>query len=212
MALIIERMADFVVLDPQVLGSGPIYDVLVACIQPRPIAFVSTLDKEGRPNLAPFSFFMPGGGTPASLAFSVSLAAGGRRKDTLSNIEATGEFVVNIVTRSMAQGMNATSFTFPHGESEWGAGGFTPMPSDVVKPFRVGESPAQFECRLFKVVDHGVAPGSAIYVIGEIVRMHVSESLWVDGTIGDVRPISRLGGQIYLDTANGERFQMDRPK
>ncbi len=184
---------------------------MVGCIQPRPIAFVSTLDSQGRANLAPFSFFMPGGSNPPSLAFSVTLGSSGRRKDTLRNIEATGEFVVNIVTREMAEGMNATSFSFPHGESEWPVTGFSEIESDLVRPFRVAESPAQFECSLFQIVDHGVESGSAVYVIGEVRRVHILAELWDDGMLTEIHPIARLGGAQYLDTAHGTRFELKRP-
>lgn len=207
-------MPEFVALDPLKLPSGQVYDVMVAGIQPRPIAFVSTIDPEGTPNLAPFSFFMPGGSNPPSLAISVTLASGGRRKDTLRNIEATGEFVVNLVVRSMAGGMNATSFSFPPEESEWGSGGFTPVPSELVAPPRVGESPMHLECRLFRVVPHGDAAGSACYILGEIVMIHVASQLWEDGRLDpmEIKPISRLGGPNYLDTEAMERFSMERPR
>lgn len=205
-------MPEFVGLDPQTVDSGTMYDVLVTCIQPRPIAFVSTLDGEGKANLAPFSFFMPGGANPASLAFSVTLASNGRRKDTLRNIEATGEFVVNIVTRGMADGMNATSFSYPHGESEWPIAGFTPLVSEMVGPFRVGESPAQFECRVYRIIDHGTSSGAAVYVIGEVLKVHVLANLWSNGELKDLYPIARLDGPGYLDTATNSRFQMDRPQ
>lgn len=206
-------MAPFLALDPSRMSVGEVYDVLVAGIQPRPIAFVSTLDESGRPNLAPFSFFMPGGANPPSLVVSVTLGAEGRRKDTLRNIEATGEFVVNVVVRAMAEGMNATSFAFPHGSSEWEPGGFSALPSEVVAPPRVAESPLQFECRRFEILQHGEGSGSACYIVGEVVRMHVSQEIWLDGAIdpGALRPISRLGGPNYLDTDAMERFSMDRP-
>lgn len=206
-------MPEFVTLDPQRMSSAEAYDVLVASVQPRPIAFVSTLDGEGRPNLAPFSFFMPGGSSPPSLVVSVTLGAAGRRKDTLRNVEATHEFVVNIVVRSMAEGMNATSFSFPPGDSEWEPGGFTAVPSELVAPPRVEESPVQFECKLFQVVQHGESSGSACYIIGEVVRMHVNSELWSESGIdpATLRPISRLGGPHYLDTDALERFTMERP-
>jgi flavin reductase (DIM6/NTAB) family NADH-FMN oxidoreductase RutF len=203
----------FISLDPAAMTPKQVYDVLVGTIQPRPIAFVSTICAGGAENLAPFSFFMVGGSNPPSLMYSPSLNAKGMAKHSLTNVEETGEFVVNIVTRSMAEGMNATSFDYPPGFSEWQIAGLTPLASEVVRPSRVAESPAQFECKVFEIVRHGSGPSAANYVIGEVVRMHIRDELWTGEGLqqGALRPISRLGGPEYLDTANLEIFQMTRP-
>ncbi|HVL37907.1 MAG TPA: flavin reductase family protein [Fimbriimonadaceae bacterium] len=206
-------MRTFASLDPQELAPRKIYEVLVGCIQPRPIAFVSTVSRDGKPNLAPFSFFVAGGASPASLVYSASLNARGEPKDSLRNVEETREFVVNIVTRAMAEGMNATSPEFGPEFDEWSVSGFRPLASDCVRPARVAESPAQFECRLFQVLRHGDGPSAAAYVVGEVVRIHVAHEAW-DGQsllLDQVRPIARLGGSEYLDTASGEIFTMPRP-
>lgn len=202
----------FATLDFESLGSGQAYDILTATIHPRPIAFVSTESKIGHPNLSPFSFFMAGGSNPISLAFSPSVGSHGE-KDTLSNIRETGEFVVNLVHRQMAEQMNATSERFPPEVSEFEVAGLTGLPSLRVKPWRVAESKVQFECRLFQVVDHGDGPGAARYVIGEVLVAHVSDSIWDGSRVidGDWRPISRMGGPNYLDSSALEYFQMVRP-
>ncbi len=206
-------MDTFTTLIPSELRPSDTYDLMVSTIQPRPIAFVSTLDPLGRPNLAPFSFFMPGGANPPSLALSINLGTAGRRKDTLANIETTKEFVVNLVVRAMASGMNQASFSFPAGESEWPATGFTQLPSAMVAPPRVSESPAHYECRLFEIIHHGTESGAACYVIGEVVAIHIRSALWNGQLIPDaLRPIARLGGPMYLDTESLERFSMERPK
>lgn len=206
-------MDTFKTLLPSELSTAEVYDLMVSTIQPRPIAFVSTLDPDGRANLAPFSFFMPGGANPPSLALSINLGSAGRRKDTLANIETTKEFVVNLVVRAMAPGMNQTSFSFPAGESEWPASGFTQVPSAAVSPPRVAESPIHYECRLYEIVHHGTESGAACYVIGEVVAMHVRSALWSDHLDPDsIQPLARLGGPMYLDTATLERFMMERPK
>lgn len=206
-------MGEFHSLAAADLSSNQLYDILTFAIQPRPIAFVSTLGPDGVANLAPFSFFMPGGASPPSLAMSINRAGGGRRKDTLRNIEATGEFVVNAVVRAMADGMNSTSFAFPSGHSEWEPSGFTPIPSELVAPPRVAESPFQFECRLFQIVEHGESAGAAVYVIGEIVRIHIAAELWSESGViaGDFAPLSRLDGSRYLDLASLEVFPLERP-
>lgn len=203
----------FASVSPSDLTPRQLYDVLVSAVQPRPIALVSSINTEGRVNLAPFSFFMVGGSNPPSLMFSPALNAKGEAKDSLRNVEDTGEFVVNLVTRHMADAMNAASYEYPAGFDEWQVARLTPMPSEVVRPSRVQESPIQFECRLFQVVRHGNGPTSANYVIGEVVRMHVLETLWSGTGIiqGSFRPISRMGGPEYLDTHALEIFSMPRP-
>src|SRR5688500_18521904 len=130
----------FVSIEPGSLTPRQMYDLLVGVIQPRPIAFVSTMSSGGQENLAPFSFFMAGGANPPSLMYSPSLNAKGEPKDSLRNVEETGEFVVNIVTRTLADAMNATSFDYPASFSEWVVSGLTPMESEVVRPRRVMES------------------------------------------------------------------------
>jgi flavin reductase (DIM6/NTAB) family NADH-FMN oxidoreductase RutF len=206
-------MGDFYSVGSADLTASQLYDILTLAIQPRPIAFVSTLGPDGVANLAPFSFFMPGGANPPSLALSINRGAGGRRKDTLKNIEATGEFVVNMVIRTMADGMNACSFAYPSDVSEWDPAGFTPVPSVVVAPPRVAESPIQLECRLYQVVEHGTGAGAAVYVIGEIVWLHLDAALWsADGVAAEMfRPLSRLGGAHYLDMDALEVFELRRP-
>jgi flavin reductase (DIM6/NTAB) family NADH-FMN oxidoreductase RutF len=202
---------DFVTLDFQSLPSGQAYDVLVATIHPRPIAFVSSVSFSGHLNLAPFSFFMPGGSNPPSLAFSPSIGPQGE-KDTLRNIRETGEFVVNLVHREMGQRMNLTSKGYPHEISEWEVSGFTPIASVKVQPPRVKESLVHFECRLHSVIEHGDGVGAARYVVGEVLLAHLAEDVW-NGRIVDerVRPIARMGGPKYLDTASLEFFEMLRP-
>ncbi len=196
---------------PEDLTSGQIYDFMAGFIVPRPIALVSTIDEEGRPNLAPFSYFMPGGVNPPSLALCTIRAQQGKVKDTGSNIEATGEFVVNLVHRNIAAGMNETAAGLPRGESEWALGGFTPLPSLVVKPDRAAESLVQFECRLFELVSHGEEAGAGLFIIGTIAAIHVSKSLMGSDQLQPLPAIARLGGNSYLDLDGGKVFELPRP-
>lgn len=184
---------------------------MAGLIVPRPIAFVSTLSRSRGPNLAPFSYFMPGGVQPPSLAFCPTRGADGDPKDTLKNIEESGEFVVNLVTREMADGMNNAAASHPHGVSEWPYSGFTPVPSLKVAPSRVGESPVQFECRLHQIVLHGEGPFGSCYVIGEVLAMHVHDALLENGPPSTFAPIARLGGAGYLDVNGGKLFDLPRP-
>lgn len=204
--------ADFTTLNFADMSNIAAYDILVATVQPRPIAFVSSISAAGHLNLAPFSFFMIGGSNPPSLAFSPGLTSRGP-KDTLRNVEETGEFVVNLVHREMAESMNLTSKGYAYGVSEWDISGFTPLPSIRVKPPRVAESLVHLECRLFQVVAHGEGSGAARYVIGEVIAAHLSPELW-DGekVIEDrVRPLARMGGPNYLDSDALEIFSLERP-
>ncbi len=194
------------------MAAGPVYDLLTALVVPRPIAFVSSLSQDGTRNLAPFSFFMVGGVTPPSLMVCPVLGREGAPKDTLRFIRETGEFVVNLVTRQMAEQMNQTSAYFPPEVDEWQVSGFTPLPSERIKPERVAESPAHFECLLHEIVMHGDESGSAAYVIAEILVAHISEEILEDGRVTGFQPISRLGGADYLDLACGKVFQLPRPK
>jgi len=167
----------------------------------------------GVPNLGPYSFFMVGGANPASLVYSPTINVRGHKKHSLKNVEETGEFVVNTVTREMAEGMNASSFEFPDAYDEWQVCGFEPVPSEIVRPARVGESPVQFECKLFEIVQHGTDVGAACYVIGEVVKIHVREEVWDGRAIDPAKyhPIARLGGPNYLDTSSLELFSLERP-
>jgi flavin reductase (DIM6/NTAB) family NADH-FMN oxidoreductase RutF len=190
------------------LTSSDAYDLLTSLVVPRPIAFVSTVSGEGVPNLAPFSFFTLGGVHPASLLFSATTNVDGSEKVTLQNVLATGEFVVNTVHREMFEGMGNAAAPPDPGLPKWERSGFAQMPSLQVRPPRIAESLAQFECRVHQVVRHGEGAGAARYVIGEVLVAHVSEQLFESGRLSPrrVRAIARLGGRTYLDT-HGEPFE-----
>jgi flavin reductase (DIM6/NTAB) family NADH-FMN oxidoreductase RutF len=196
-------------IDPTEISDSERYRILVNAIVPRPIALVSTVSAAGAPNLAPFSFFQAGGNNPLSIALSVTLDKSSTQKDTLRNVSDTREFCVNVVTRQMAQAMNAASKALPPDESEWEVVAFKGVPSSMIKPMRVAESPAQLECRLFEIVAHGTGRGAANYIIGEVVFMHVEEA--VDSGSEVLPLIGRLGGKKYVDIGALEVFEMQRP-
>lgn len=195
-------------INPNELSASQIYHLLVNLITPRPIAFVSTLSSSGVPNLAPFSYFQLGGSNPPSICFSPTLDAQAHEKDTLNNLKANGEFVVNLVNRKMAEEMNRTSLRLDPDESEWAETKFTKAPSIVIAPPRVLESPAQLECRVFTIIQHGDGPGAANYVIGEVVWVHLADS---DLPLEQIRTLGRMGGSLYVDTAIPELFTLVRP-
>lgn len=187
---------------------------LTPLIAPRPIALVSSLSADGAGNLAPFSFFAMGGGNPQSVAFCPVADREGNPKDTLRNVRATGEFVINIVSRAMAERVNAASAPFAPDVDEFDMTGFTRVPSTVVRPPRVLESPAQLECKVFEIVTHGSGPQHSNWVIGEVLVLHVDE--WVIGADGlpdtaRVNPAARMGRQEWAHVTAGNMFALERP-
>jgi flavin reductase (DIM6/NTAB) family NADH-FMN oxidoreductase RutF len=204
-------------LDPAQIAPNEIYKLMIGMIVPRPIAFVSTVDAAGIRNLAPFSYFTACSSNPPVVCFCTAVRTGPRPyKDTLLNVEATGEFVVNIVSEDIAAQMNLTSADVPPEIDEFELSGLTPIASDLVKPPRVAESNVQMECRLHQIVRVSDQPGGGILVLGEVLRFHVIESLLDDQKSGyKIDPdkhnaIGRMGGPVYTRTR--DRFEMQRPK
>jgi flavin reductase (DIM6/NTAB) family NADH-FMN oxidoreductase RutF len=192
--------AKMTTIDLSALDSRDAYRLMIDCIVPRPIAFVSTVSPEGIGNLAPFSFFNGIGSAPPSLVFAAGRKRDGSKKDTLINVEATKQFVVNLVSEAMAEPMHQTSAAYPYGVDEMKKVGLTPLPSVRVKPARVKESPVQMECELYSTVDvGGEEPGSATLVIGKILLIHVTNSAYKNGRVDveKIQPLSRLGGDSY---------------
>ena len=163
------------------------YLLMVASAVPRPIAFVSSLGADGRGNLAPFSYFTLGGANPPSCVVCPLNNRVGEEKDTLQNIREAGEYVINIVTSTMAEKMNQSSYPYERGDDEFDRVGFTRLASDMVKPPRVAESPIQFECRLFKLVQHGEGALASNYIIGEILKAHVAEDVMTEGAVDNTK-------------------------
>ena len=200
------------IIDPAATEPRNIYKLMVGAIVPRPIAFVSTISAEGILNLAPFSYFTAASSNPPAVCFCTSIRRDGTKKDTLRNIEATGEFVVNVVSEEFAPQMNACSAEFPPEVDEFAASGLTPIPSDLVKPPRVGESHIHMECRLLQVVHVSPKPLGGSLVIGEVLRFHVDDAIAGDYVIDadKLRPIGRMSGPTYTRTT--DRFDLERPK
>ena len=174
------------------------YTIMSACIVPRPIAFVSTVSIDGVPNLAPFSYF--NGVTSAPPTLSIAIARKSRdsgKKDTLSNILDTGEFVVNIVNTDMVKAMNSTARDFPPEINEFEEAGFTELPALKVKAPLVKESPIKMECILYKSIEiGGLQAGSGFLIIGEIILFHIADEIMDEGKINIQKlvPLGRLSG------------------
>ncbi len=197
------------IIDPQSFDG--FNRVLTGVVVPRPIAFVSTMSKDGLINLAPYSFFNAVAYDPPTIVFSSSRQAGDKRKDTLTHIEETGEFVVNIVVDDIAEAMNRTAAEYPSEVSEFEIAGLTPAPSERVKPPRVAESPVNMECRLLQVVPLGQGDHQHGLVIGQIVLMHIRDDI-IDGhriNHQRLKPTGRLAGSMYCHTS--DVFEMVRP-
>ena len=197
------------IIDPQSFDG--FNRVLTGVVVPRPIAFVSTMSKDGLINLAPYSFFNAVAYDPPTIVFSSSRQAGDKRKDTLTHIEETGEFVVNIVVDDIAEAMNRTAAEYPSEVSEFEIAGLTPAPSQKVKPPRVAESPVNMECRLLQVVPLGQGDHQHGLVIGQIVLMHIRDDI-IDGhriNHQRLKPTGRLAGSMYCHTS--DVFEMVRP-
>ena len=202
------------IIDPTPETAGNIYKLLTGAVVPRPIAFVSTINAEGRPNLAAFSFFTVISANPPVVCFSPMVrSSDGKRKDTLNNIEQTREFVVNIVSEDFAAQMNQTAPEFPPEVNEFEVSGLTPIPSDLVKPPRVKESRIQMECRLHQVIHVSDKPLGGSLVMGEVVRFHLADELEIESLRIDpskLHAIGRMGGPTYARTT--DLFDLQRPK
>lgn len=193
-------------------GHGLPHDPLNAIIGPRPIGWIASLDGEGRQNLAPYSFFNCFNYRPPVIGFASS-----GWKDSVRNICETKEFVWNLTTRSLAERMNETSASVPHGEDEFVRAGLTPAASRLVKAPRVAESPVNFECRLSQCIQLTTAEGAPLnswLVLGEVVAIHIDESLLEDGIYqtAKAQPVLRAGGPTaYYTVTDAQRFDMRRP-
>ena len=193
-------------------GHGLPHDPLNAIVGPRPIGWIASCDTEGRPNLAPYSFFNCFNYHPPIIGFAST-----GWKDSVHNIVETGEFVWNLTTRELASAMNETSASLPHGEDEFLRAGLTKTESRVVKVPRVAQSPVNFECRLSQCIQLTAANGDSIdtwLVLGEVVGIHIDESLLQDGIYqtAKAQPVLRAGGPTaYFAIGEDQRFDLVRP-
>lgn len=199
-------------IDPETLAARDRYLLLIAAIQPRPIAWVSTISPEGVFNLAPFSFFTGIAANPMTLCFAPVNDRHGKKKDTLVNIETTRQFVVNLANEANAEKMNQTSAPYPYGVSEFEKAGLTALPSAKVKPPRVAESPVAMECELVQIVRLGEGPLAGNLIIGKVVHFHCDDRIWNDGKIRhqDLKNIARMEGAWYARTTDS--FELPRPE
>lgn len=187
------------------------YKFLIGSILPRPIAVVSTRNRDGSNNVAPFSFFTGVSASPMIVAFCPMIrTATGEKKDTVINIENEKEFVVNFCTEGIADKVNASSAELPYGEDEFSYAGLTPIESSIVRCKRVAESPIHFECKLRDILSYGDKPGNGTLITGEVVKIHIDESLYENGRVltDKFLPIGRGAGNDWIKVS--DRIQMER--
>ena len=201
-------------IDPKEISTGKLHGYLLGAIAPRPIAFASTIDEDGNPNLSPYSFFNVFGSNPPTLIFSPARRVRDNTiKHTLENALATKEVVINVVNYDIVQQMSLSSTEYAKGVNEFEKAGFTMLKSDKIKPFRVAESPVQFECKVKDVIFTGDEGGAGNLIICEVVKMHVSEAVLDENGAIDQHKIdlvARAGGSYYTRARDGF-FEIDKP-
>ncbi len=201
---------------PEETSLGAFHSYMLAAIGPRPIAFVSTIDAEGRPNLAPFSFFNAFGTNPATLIFSPARRGkDNTTKHTLHNVEAIPECVINVVNYAMVEQVSLASTDFEEGVNEFAKAGFTQVVSQFVKPFRVGESPAAFECKVEQVIKTGDQGGAGNLVVCRILAVHYQEHLLnEEGKVDQFKMdlVGRMGYEYYCRADAQSIFEVPKPR
>lgn len=201
-------------INPNDISPAKLQGYLQGAVAPRPIAFASTIDENGNPNLSPFSFFNVFSSNPPILIFSPARRVRDNSvKHTLINSKSTKEVVINVVNYEIVQQMSLSSTEYPDGVNEFEKAGLTMLPSDLVKPFRVAESPVQFECKVNEVIALGNEGGAGNLVICEVVKIHIDETvLDANGVIDQhkIDLVARCGGNWY-SRANMGLFEVEKP-
>ncbi len=202
-------------IDPKKLSIAELQQILVGSIAPRPIALVSTIDAKGIANLAPYSFFNVFSSNPPLLIFSSNRRGNDNTtKDTLCNVSLNSEVVINVVTVDIVRQATLASINYPSDVSEFEKAGFTTLESDIVKPFRVKESPVQFECKVRMVYHLGSGPGAGNLILCDIKKIHLAESIFNEKNQIEpdkIRLIGRLGRAFYTQTGGDSLFRIVQP-
>lgn len=198
-------------VDPRDLDDLNVYRLFMSAVVPRPIAWVSTIGENGIFNLAPYSAFGILGLSPPLIYILIGRKRDGQKKDTLLNIEHSKDFVINIVNEALAEAMNQSSAEYPGDVDEFKEVGLTPAKADIATSPMVAESPVNMECQLFDITEFGDLPRRSSIVIGEVVRVHIKDELYVNGEIqvSVLKALGRLCGDLYCRTT--DMIQMERP-
>lgn len=207
-------MREMISVLPKAITTAKLHGYLLGAIGPRPIAFASTLDEKGKPNLSPFSFFNVFSANPPILIFSPSRRVrDNTTKHTLENTIKTKEVVINVVNFDIVQQMSLTSTEYAIGVNEFKKAGLTMLKSDVVRPFRVAESPVQFECKVLKVEALGEEGGAGNLIFCEVVKIHIAKDILDENGAIDqykIDVVARMGGNWY-SRANKGLFEVPKP-
>lgn len=202
-------------INPNEIETRFLHQYLIGSVGPRPICFASTVDRDGKPNLAPFSFFNVFSANPPILVFAPNNSGRtGEPKHTFLNAKAVPEVVINVVTAEMVEQMNVAAAPWDQGVDEFEKAGFTPVESDLVKPFRVGESPSQIECKVLEIKEMGTGGGAGNLVICEVLRIHIKDNVLTEDQKIDqtkMNLVGRLGGSWYSRTDKGALFELAQP-
>jgi flavin reductase (DIM6/NTAB) family NADH-FMN oxidoreductase RutF len=202
-------------VNPKEVSVAKMHAYMLAAIAPRPIAFASTIDKDGNPNLSPFSFFNAFGSHPPLVVFSPSRRVrDNTTKHTYENVKEVPEVVINSVNYSMVQQTSLASCEYPKDTNEFIKAGFTPLASELVKPFRVKESPVQMECKVLQVIETGYEGGAANLIVCEILLMHISDDILTDDKRIDQQKIdlvARMGADYYCRASGPSIFEVHKP-
>ena len=200
---------------PGEIKTGELHSYLLGAVAPRPICFASTVDKDGNPNLSPFSFFNVFGSNPTTLIFSPARRVrDNTTKHTLQNVQETREVVINVVNYAMVQQASLSSCEYPKGIDEFEKSGFTKLPSEKVKPYRVAESPVQLECKVREIIETGTEGGAGNLVVCEVLVMHIN-----DGVLNEKKQIdphkidlvARMGADFYCRASGTAVFEVAKP-
>jgi len=205
----------FKTIDPKEVSIPELHHALLGAIGPRPICFASTVDKDGNRNLAPFSFFNVFSASPPIVVFSPARSGRtGATKNTFDNVNEVAEVVINVVNYDMVHQVSLASSPYAKGVDEFIKAGFTPMASDMVKPYRVAESPVQLECKVNQVIRLGENGGAGNLVIAEVLKMHINEEFLMENGHIDQQKIdlvARMGGNWYCRAHGEALFEIAKP-
>jgi flavin reductase (DIM6/NTAB) family NADH-FMN oxidoreductase RutF len=201
-------------IDPKDIPTAELHGYLLSAVSPRPIAFASTIDADGNPNLSPFSFFNVFSANPPILIFSPARRVqNNTTKHTLDNVKEVDEVVINVVSYDLVQQVSLSSTEYGKSVNEFEKAGFTMLPSEVIKPFRVAESPVQFECKVIKILELGNEGGAGNLVICEVLKMHISHDVLDKNNViiqEKLDLVARAGGNYYSRAKSGF-FEVPKP-
>ena len=208
-------MHEYLTITPGEIKTRDLHAYLLGAVAPRPIAFASTISRDGTPNLAPFSFFNVFSSNPPMLIFSPARRVrDNTTKHTLANVIAVPEVVVNVVSHAIVEQMNLASTEYGDGVNEFEKAGFTMLPSELVRPFRVAESPVQMECKVVEIKPLGQHGGAGQLIFAQVVRMHIDRR--VLDAAGQIDPhkidlVARMGANYYARASGASVFEVEKP-